>query len=679
MNNTRASKQNIQLGHYDPLDVDIVYSIFGVSDPPELPLRQELLTQGVELVHGAKGVGQKAVCKEQRKRERRLLRKIKRLERKLEKKRSNKGTSQKRERAIAMVRQLRISMEHCARTISYEVYLEELRKVSKVPHDSRPNVECNNLSHDSVELPSDCTNHDGSINTHVVENKLLQALEMWNENEYEMHSSDGESLVYTDDDSIHSVLSVDDTSATDEITDISSYTHLHQDFNNPSVQKKIRFTPPDTDETEIKSKVKLVGINAQQDVDHVESDGSQEETVSPVWSKVNIDSAAPLSSNSNENLSISLLASCRRVSLMRRLSDDSLPTIVKSSSSSSVRFKDVKPTLEDNLARARALVQNAKVMQKCISHESSPSEPYSMSRKQSDSVNTHSNGSGRYHLLVCRACPWSHRTLVVRTIKGLEKIIGVSYLECSWKPRAHSDISSMINPDSDVSFWSIEDDSGDENDEVFQAFKEIYLKQNKDKFIRVPILWDDRTKTVVGKSSTEIMWMLNFDFNKWAKQPKINLFPHGKKLEHDEINRWLHRSLFAGVYRCGLATNQRQYDEAIQDLTDALDSVEEIVSKNGFLVGDEMTASDVRLFVVLIRLDEIYRVLFKTNTRRVSSMTGLMEYVKDIYNVKGMKDTCDFTSMKRQYFGANSQGGKYIIPRGGMFIKLLEDVDVIQS
>jgi putative glutathione S-transferase len=302
-----------------------------------------------------------------------------------------------------------------------------------------------------------------------------------------------------------------------------------------------------------------------------------------------------------------------------------------------------------------------------------------MSRNHSDNVTAQSNGSGgRYHLFVCRACPWSHRTLVVRTLKGLEEIIGVSYLECSWKPRAHSDIATKINPDSDVSFWSVEDISGDEHDEVFQAFKEIYLKQNN-KVTRVPILWDDRTKTVLGKSSTEIMWILNFDFNKWAKQPKINLFPPAKKLEHDEINRWLHRSLFAGVYRCGLATNQRQYDEAIQDFTDALDSVEEIVTKNGFLVGDEMTASDVRLFVVLIRLDEIYRVLFKTNTRRVSSMAGLMEYVKDIYNVKGMKDTCDFISMKRQYFGVNSKGRDSIIPRGGIFIKLLEDTQTVVS
>jgi putative glutathione S-transferase len=105
--------------------------------------------------------------------------------------------------------------------------------------------------------------------------------------------------------------------------------------------------------------------------------------------------------------------------------------------------------------------------------------------------------------------------------------------------------------------------------------------------------------------------------------------------------------------------------------------VEEIVTKRGFLVGDEMTALDVKLFVFLIRFDEIYRVLFKTNTRRVSSMTGLMEYVKDIYHVKGIKDSCDFVTMKKQYFGANAHDRVYIIPRGGMFLKLLlEDADM---
>ena len=281
--------------------------------------------------------------------------------------------------------------------------------------------------------------------------------------------------------------------------------------------------------------------------------------------------------------------------------------------------------------------------------------------------------SERFHLFVTHACPWSHRTLLVRSLKGLEGVIGVSYIKCSWKPQPLWDTTIVANPDSDVSFWSIDKDNAVlDDDGVFKVFNEIYLSETKS-CIKVPVLWDKKMKRVVGNTSAEIMWMLNFDFNNWAKRPKVNLFPAGKKQECDQINRLIHGSLSVGVYQCGLATSQNQYDDAIRNLTETLETVDSIVRKRGFLGGSKLTASDVRLFSVLIRMDEIYRVLFHTNTRRISSMPGIMEYVKDIYHVKGVKDVCDINAMKKEYFSAMTEKDRdFIIPRGGIFMKLLD-------
>mmetsp|Transcript_20040 Transcript_20040/g.23944 ORF Transcript_20040/g.23944 Transcript_20040/m.23944 type:complete len:445 (-) Transcript_20040:2074-3408(-) len=282
---------------------------------------------------------------------------------------------------------------------------------------------------------------------------------------------------------------------------------------------------------------------------------------------------------------------------------------------------------------------------------------------------------GRYHLFIAHACPWSHRTSVVRALKGLEDVIGMSYVNCIWDPLSLWDSRFKSEVESDVSFWSITDSIHEKSTEdseseelIFQAFKDEVLDMINGP-IQVPVLWDKRKKCIISNSSVEIMWILNFEFNKWAKQAKLNLFPPGSKGKNDDVNQWIHNSINIGVYRCGVATSQDNYDEAVNELTRALDKADAIVKKRGFLAGKSLTESDIRLFVTLIRFDEVYRLLFKTNTRRISKMSGLLTYARDIYQVKKVKETCNMGAIKKAYYGARTEVG--IVPRGEGFLEIL--------
>jgi len=630
-------------------NVDIMYSILGGAEPPELPLRQELNTQGIEMVYNAKGVGNKVVCKQQHRREALLLEKLKKIETKLERKRSYRLTS-KREKALSMITELRIKMEHCVRTISYEMYLEELRKLNDSKSEDSQHVDTQNLSQ--------FTNNDGSVNTIHVENQLQQALEMLNDSDSELHLSDGESIDYSNNTADDSLLSAG-TIVTAEITDNSmeSYRGHNEERESPTSS--------------------LDGEKID-DLDNVidEEIYGEKDAKTSFWKTAGLESGASVRTSAS---GITAVASNmnKRASLNKQGSSESFASVVKSPSSSSVRFKDVKPSLEDNLARARALIDHAKVVKRNFSNDSNcssikPSDSYVTGGAPKALDDGATIETERFHLFVTHACSWSHRTLLVRALKGLEGAVGVSYIKCSWKPQPLWDTTIVANPDHDVSFWSIDkDNTVINNDGVFKVFNEIYLSETNS-CIKVPVLWDKKMKRVVSNTSAEIMWILNFDLNKWAKRPKVNLFPAGNKKESDQINRLLHSSLSVGVYQCGLATSQNQYDDAIRNLTESLETADAIVRRRGFLGGSKLTASDIRLFSVLIRMDEIYRVLFHTNTRRISSM-GLMEYVKDIYNIKGVKDVCDINAMKAEYFSARTEKGReFIIPRGGMFMKLLD-------
>jgi len=201
---------------------------------------------------------------------------------------------------------------------------------------------------------------------------------------------------------------------------------------------------------------------------------------------------------------------------------------------------------------------------------------------------------------------------------------------------------------------------------------EYYQSGEVKKYLTVPILWDKKEKAVLSNSSVEIMKIFNSKFNQWAKRPKLNLFPR-KNAKQKSVNDWLSASINHGVYRCGVAPSQELYDNAIDDVTTALQKAEKVVKKKGFLTGDRLTESDVRLFVTLIRFDEVYRILFNVNTKQISRMSGLFNYTRDIYQIGGVKETCDLNKIKSQYYSVNDAGNGFIIPRGSSFMQLLEE------
>jgi len=388
-----------------------------------------------------------------------------------------------------------------------------------------------------------------------------------------------------------------------------------------------------------------------------------------------------------------VLESVAEDSVLESLAEDS---VLSTTSASSVHFKGIKASTVDKLKIARALLASAKTRRKSIDTDSVETikkafpvtsndassidtdvTPVSRERMtpppSSSSPPTFIQEKGRYHLFVTHACPWSHRTSVVRALKGLDDVIGMSYVNCTWDPLSVWDAGFESEVESDASFWSISDSicnkaTEDSDDLVFQTFRETVL-ENLNGPIQVPVLWDKHKMCIISNSSVEIMWILNFEFNKWAKRPKLNLFPRESKLNND-VNQWLHKAINVGVYRCGVATSQENYDEAVDELTVALDKADAIVKKGGFLTGKRLTESDIRLFVTLIRFDEVYRVHFKTNTRRISKMSGLLTYVRDIYQVKQVKQTCDMGAIKKAYYGARAEVG--IVPRGEGFLELLE-------
>ena len=189
----------------------------------------------------------------------------------------------------------------------------------------------------------------------------------------------------------------------------------------------------------------------------------------------------------------------------------------------------------------------------------------------------------------------------------------------------------------------------------------------------MPVLWDKKLNTIVSNESSEIIRMLNSEFNDFSPRPELDLYPEHMRKEIDAVNDWVYPSINNGVYRCGFATSQAAYDSAIDELTEAFDKVESILEKQRYMVGDLITEADVRLFVTLLRFDEVYTIYFKTNTRNVSDSPSILNYCRDIYQQLGVRDTCNMEQIKAHYYCSHPTLNKYsIIPKGRNFIKLLE-------
>jgi putative glutathione S-transferase len=268
--------------------------------------------------------------------------------------------------------------------------------------------------------------------------------------------------------------------------------------------------------------------------------------------------------------------------------------------------------------------------------------------------NPYQTAAGRYCLYVGLGCPWAHRTLVVRALKGLEEAISVS----------------IASPSSNEGIWVL-----DKEEEGCRSLPELYQLAEPGYSGRstVPVLWDKQTKAIVNNESAEIIVMLNSEFNEFAKHPTLDLYPEELREKIDQWNERIYHAVNNGVYRCGFAQTQEAYDEACNELFAALDEIDAALAMSRYLCGDRVTLADVRLFTTLFRFDVVYYGLFKCNRRRIQDYENLGPYLRDLYQLPGVADTCDLQAVKRDYYGnlfPLNPGG--IIPAGPDMTRLLE-------
>lgn len=262
--------------------------------------------------------------------------------------------------------------------------------------------------------------------------------------------------------------------------------------------------------------------------------------------------------------------------------------------------------------------------------------------------------TGRYSLVVGYGCPWAHRTLVTRSLKGLEDTLSVI----------------IASPSPSEGGWVL-----DQQEEGCRTLAELYQLAQPGYAGRstVPVLWDKQTKTIVNNESAEIIVMLNSQFNEFAQHPTLDLYPDELRQKIDEWNQKIYHSLNNGVYRCGFAQTQEAYSKACDQLFIVLDEIDAALKTSRYLCGDRITLADVRLFTTLFRFDIVYYGLFKCNRRRIQDYEYLGAYLRDLYQLPGVAGTCDLESIKRDYYGnlfPLNPGG--IIPSGPDLRNLLE-------
>jgi len=261
----------------------------------------------------------------------------------------------------------------------------------------------------------------------------------------------------------------------------------------------------------------------------------------------------------------------------------------------------------------------------------------------------------RYHLYISYACPWAHRTLIVRSIKGLEDVISYDVVD-HFLDRSKS--------------WSLEGKvPGSTGDTVNGAhfLKEVYLKADPkyDQSFTVPVLWDKKNQTIVNNESSEIIRMLNSEFNQFAKNKELDLYPENLRSQIDEVNSWVYDTVNTGVYKCGFAQSQEAYDLNVRKLFDSLNRLETILSKNKFLIGDQFTEADVRLFTSLLRFDSVYYVHFKCSLKHIYEYPNLWEYVRGIYQNNGIAQTVNWEHIIKHYFVSHAHINPFrIVPIG---------------
>jgi putative glutathione S-transferase len=260
--------------------------------------------------------------------------------------------------------------------------------------------------------------------------------------------------------------------------------------------------------------------------------------------------------------------------------------------------------------------------------------------------------SGRYHLYVSYACPWAHRTLIYRRLKGLEDHISVS----------------VVNPLMLEHGWTFEPADGVVPDPINDAryLHQVYTAARPDYNgrVTVPVLWDKETRTIVNNESSEIIRMLDWQFDEvGASGPRF--CPPELESDIDDINAFVYDAVNNGVYKSGFATTQEAYEEAVTALFDALDQLELRLSGTRYLVGDTITEADWRLFTTLVRFDPVYVGHFKCNIRRLVDYRNLGAYTRELYQVPGVAETVHMDHIKEHYYGSHpSINPSGVVPAG---------------
>ncbi len=260
--------------------------------------------------------------------------------------------------------------------------------------------------------------------------------------------------------------------------------------------------------------------------------------------------------------------------------------------------------------------------------------------------------AGRYHLYVSLACPWAHRTLIFRTLKGLEKMISISVVhwymaENGWTFRpGPGAVPDTIN-------------GADFLHQVYTAAKPDYSGR-----VTVPVLWDKKTKTIVSNESPEIIRMFNTAFDGIGAKPG-DYYPKELRPEIDALNDRIYDTVNNGVYKAGFATTQDAYEEAVVPLFETLDWLDERLGKQRYLTGNKTTEADWRLFTTLVRFDPVYVGHFKCNIRRIADYPSLSEYVQDLYQQPGVAATVNMAHIKDHYYASHETvNPSQVIPIG---------------
>lgn len=246
---------------------------------------------------------------------------------------------------------------------------------------------------------------------------------------------------------------------------------------------------------------------------------------------------------------------------------------------------------------------------------------------------------GRYHLYIAGSCPWAHRTMIFRTLKGLEDMITVS----------------VVNPITHSNGWTFHDGHGVIPDPVIEAdfLYEVYLEADPSYtgMVTVPTLWDRKQSKLVSNESSDIIRMFNTAFDDAGASPG-DYYPEDLRSGIDEVNEFVYHAINNGVYRTGFATTDEAYKQAYDRLFDALDTLEERLAGQRYLVGERLTEADWRLFTTLVRFDLAYYGPFKCNKRRLIDYQNLWDYTRELYQIPGIVETVDPLAIKQHYYAS---------------------------